>query len=358
MSHDLIALDLKGRTPPGASSIDDLPRLIARALSVVHVLIAAEDEPEDLPLLSELQQLAARFHVGAVPEDAIRTSAECLERVRPLANRTREQREEQRRELTAIVKLVREAVSTAGLELDSIHSEIEASGTRIETIVALEDPRQVRDLVKTHVARLKQLVSERRAAWEHQRQSFSDRIEALEQQLQASRQEAALDPLTGAANQGTFDREIQARVLRAGTRLVLAMLDVDNFKAINDTHGHPAGDRVLRAAAEGLRRGTRDNDLVARIGGDEFAVLMDNMTLRQAEIRFTTLLGSLKSEMAAAAGGGASPTVSCGLAELSAGDTIASLYERADQALYSAKRGGRNRVACRTRAFTRDLMRR
>jgi len=356
-SSDLIALDLKGKSPADEASVD-LPRLIARALTVVYELVSAEEEPEDAQLLAELQQLAAQYNIEPPARDAARAGMDCLERTQPVANRTRKRREEQRRELTAIVALVREAVSTAGVELESIHSEIEASGDRFEAIASLEDPRQVRDLVKVHVAQLKQLVAERRASWETQRRTFSDRIAMLEEQLQATRHQASLDPLTGIANQGSFQRECQARLRRAGSRLVLAILDVDGFKAVNDTHGHAAGDRVLTTVAQGLRKELRDGDFVARVGGDEFAVLMDNVTLRQAEARFTTVLSALKSAVAGAAGIPAVPTVSCGLAELSAGDTAASLYERADQALYDAKRAGRHRVVCKTRPFTRDLLRR
>jgi diguanylate cyclase len=97
---------------------------------------------------------------------------------------------------------------------------------------------------------------------------------------------------------------------------------------------------------------------VARVGGDEFAVLLERVTLRQAEARFTALLGRFRTEIMRGGDSGGGPSLSCGLAELSAGDTPASLYERADQALYAAKRAGKNRVVCKARPLMRDLMRR
>jgi diguanylate cyclase len=368
---DLIALDLKGGAPPAthdsapaaaapsrtADPSLELRALIVRALQLVRELVEAEDEEEDVALLGELEQLAAAYD-GTPASGSIRNGSQCLERVRPVAARTRKRRLEQRQELAAIVSLVREAVATAGSELDSIHSQIEASGERFEAITDLEDPRQVKKQVMAQVALLKQLVAERRVAWESQRQMFADRIESLEQQLHATKRQAALDGLTGVANQRSFQDEYEARVRRAGTQLVLAILDVDGFKTVNDTFGHAEGDRVLKALASGLRRGLRDGDFVARVGGDEFAVLLDRVTLRQAEVRFTALLAKMRPDLGQGFPPTIAPAVSCGLAELSAGDTTASLYQRADQALYSAKRGGRNRVATKTRPLMRDLLRR
>jgi diguanylate cyclase (GGDEF)-like protein len=368
---DLIALDLKGgRSPeagagaPGvaaasraADPLVDLRALIVRALHLVRELVAAEGEDEDVALLAELEQLAAAY--AAMPGSGpLANESACFDRVRGVAARTRKRRLEQRQELAAIVSLVREAVATAGSELESIHSQIEASGDRFAKITDLEDPKQVKAQVMAQVALLKQLVAERRVAWESQRQTFADRIASLEQQLHVTKRQAALDGLTGVANQRSFQDEYEARVGRTGSQLVLAILDVDGFKAVNDTRGHAEGDRVLKALASGLRLGVREGDFVARVGGDEFAVLLDRVTLRQAEIRFTALLAKIRPDMAQGYAAAAAPAVSCGLAELSAGDTPASLYQRADEALYAAKRAGRNRVATRTRPLMRDLLRR
>jgi diguanylate cyclase (GGDEF)-like protein len=112
---------------------------------------------------------------------------------------------------------------------------------------------------------------------------------------------------------------------------------------------------VLVTLAQALLASVRPEDLVARLGGDEFAILASELTLRQAEGRFAKTIAALatasENEMWA-------PKVSCGLAEFSAGDTYESLYERADEALYAAKRTGKHRVATKARAFIRDLMKR
>jgi diguanylate cyclase (GGDEF)-like protein len=140
---------------------------------------------------------------------------------------------------------------------------------------------------------------------------------------------------------------------------VLAVLDIDSFKAINDHHGHAQGDRALVALAETLKNSVRAHDLVARLGGDEFALLMTGLTLRQAEFRLKTVIATLAaSHFAGVDSTTFTLTVSCGAAEFSAGDTSASLIHRADEALYSAKHLGKNRVVTKASPFLADLMKR
>lgn len=157
--------------------------------------------------------------------------------------------------------------------------------------------------------------------------------------------DAATDPLTGLSNRGVFDdalpREI-SRALRYGTTLTLLMVDVDNLKSINDHAGHSAGDRSLRQVAEVLRAGLRDSDHVFRYGGDEFAALLVGSE-GAAALEVAERLRGRVNELPADAGV-VKPTLSLGVAALRATDTPESLFERADAALYAAKKAGRNRV--------------
>jgi diguanylate cyclase len=134
----------------------------------------------------------------------------------------------------------------------------------------------------------------------------------------------------------------------------MALLDVDNFKNVNDTHGHAAGDKVLQFVARTLATSFRANDLVARIGGDEFAVLASGLTMRQAEQRMKATLEALSNPTLTANRPAWTPPLSCGLVEYSAGDTTESLFERADEALYSAKKTGKNCLVAKRRAIVPD----
>jgi len=155
------------------------------------------------------------------------------------------------------------------------------------------------------------------------------------------------DHLTGAWSRRAFfalaEREVE-RVHRGGQPLSVLIFDVDHFKAINDTHGHACGDRVLAEIvlrAEGMIRSV---DACARLGGEEFAVLLPDTGGATAGGVAERLRAAL--DRAAAAGGAGQPgyTVSIGLATLQDGETLAGLLGRADAALYGAKAAGRNRV--------------
>jgi diguanylate cyclase (GGDEF)-like protein len=135
----------------------------------------------------------------------------------------------------------------------------------------------------------------------------------------------------------------------------MGMIDVDDFKTINDNHGHPVGDRILVAVAETLSRSFRSDDLVARLGGDEFAVLATSLSLAQAHSRFGAIIKVVKQACREVLPD-VSTTVSTGLAEFTAGDTAGSLQERADTALYEAKRQGKGWLVAKESPFTRDLL--
>ncbi|MEO5732060.1 MAG: diguanylate cyclase [Rubrivivax sp.] len=181
-------------------------------------------------------------------------------------------------------------------------------------------------------------------------QDISDRREAAE----ALRQSICCDHLTGLANRRAFydaaELEVQ-RWHRMPRPLSVLMIDADHFKAINDRHGHDAGDAVLRALADGLAAGFRGMDVVARIGGEEFVVLLPGTTLAAANMlaqRVATQLSQIR--VVVGEGQGRQEigfTVSIGAANMDAGvDGVGGLLKRADQALYAAKSLGRNRVEC------------
>jgi diguanylate cyclase (GGDEF)-like protein len=156
------------------------------------------------------------------------------------------------------------------------------------------------------------------------------------------------DPLTGLSNRRHFMAMAQAELQRAARYrhpLALLMIDIDHFKPINDTHGHLAGDEVLKAVAEACAHAVRSQDCLARLGGEEFAVLMPETGLHQAQSaaeRLREAVARLRCELP---GGAVAPTVSIGVAMCAgSAETLSSLMRRADHAMYSAKGQGRNRV--------------
>ena len=180
---------------------------------------------------------------------------------------------------------------------------------------------------------------------EHLRRQKAELAQALEQ----IRQLATHDDLTGLLNRrAMLDRMQleQRRSLRSGSPLLIAQLDIDHFKAVNDTHGHAAGDLVLQSFADTVRRNVRDTDVLARWGGEEFVLLLCDTPAADAVTLMERLRQAVQAMQVPVPQGGQpiTVTVSIGLARHTPADPLAGTLERADRALYAAKAGGRNRV--------------
>jgi diguanylate cyclase (GGDEF)-like protein len=167
--------------------------------------------------------------------------------------------------------------------------------------------------------------------------------------LEALRRLATHDPLTGLLNRREFDRillEEEERARRFGDTLALVMFDVDHFKAINDFHGHPAGDAVLREIAQRVSGQVRTVDRVARLGGEEFGVILVQSD-RAAALRGAELFGAAVRghPVRIARAVALTVTLCAGVASLPHDvSTAAALVAAADKALYAAKTAGRDRV--------------
>jgi len=223
--------------------------------------------------------------------------------------------------------------------------------------------RELKRKVSDEIAALRQTAEARQEADQQMAERLTKRVEVLQSTLTKVEREAASDPLTRVANRGSFDRAVTrliAQAREAGTTLSLAMLDLDDFKKINDTYGHLVGDRVLRCAADLLVSGVRKTDFVARYGGEEFVVALVGANLSQATRRFDTVLKEIASRDYEYEHEPARRTLrftaSCGLAELTAEDTEATLIARADEALYEAKRRGKNRTAGRKKSLLGSML--
>jgi diguanylate cyclase len=167
----------------------------------------------------------------------------------------------------------------------------------------------------------------------------------------ALRQTEALsltDELTGLPNRRAFvqrlDQEL-SRSQRTGQPLAMVLLDIDNFKSINDRYGHYVGDMILRCYAQSMVREFRQHDLLARYGGEEFVLLLPETLIGNARNAMEKLGRRIRCEPLDAGGIRIDlPTFSAGIACLRSGESATTLIDRADQSLYLAKRLGRNRI--------------
>ncbi|HVW24590.1 MAG TPA: GGDEF domain-containing protein [Polyangiaceae bacterium] len=178
--------------------------------------------------------------------------------------------------------------------------------------------------------------------------TLADQLRKIRGELLQARERATMDGLTQLYNRAAFDEHI-ARIadlgLLLGTPPTLLMIDVDHFKQLNDSRGHPAGDEALRKVSECLLRTfLRKEDFVARYGGEEFAIVLMDASLADARAMAERLRKTVRSMTIEHRGNSFSVTVSIGVAALVPGELAAAWIERADRALYAAKHEGRDRV--------------
>ena len=252
-------------------------------------------------------------------------------------------------------------VSPPGLSTDDVMKIV----TQFKTVAhgVAEDMSQYREVMDLAQKRIHDLNQDPAASDEsagqllaqmaHANELLQQRIAEAEatlsqqsEQMAAALNEARTDTLTKLANRRAFEDEFQRRSAefrRHGTRFLLMLIDIDRFKLLNDTYGHPAGDAVLAQLSAIRRQTVRDTDLVARFGGEEFVLLlpageMSHVTDSMERIRKAVAGNEFRLEDRTI-----QVTVSCGAAEPQERETSEALLKRSDTALYAAKKAGRNR---------------
>jgi diguanylate cyclase len=233
---------------------------------------------------------------------------------------------------------------------ESTESSVKSSLNTIEDAVSTGVLPDIRAALTQTVVQVTETFAVQKKEHEQQLLEMNERMSGLRQDLVAAQEEMQRDALTDAFNRGAFDGAIEQSLnshFILNQPVTLVMVDLDNFKQINDNYGHSAGDEVLRAVGEGLARSfIRKNDIIARYGGDEFAIILNDTSAELSVMlieRFLEYVNNIEVPGAPDA-----PRVSCsaGFTEIHSSDTVKSLIRRADRALYQAKDAGRNCLKC------------
>jgi diguanylate cyclase (GGDEF)-like protein len=192
------------------------------------------------------------------------------------------------------------------------------------------------------------LIDERKKRQQQRLKSLGEKLRAVEEELGSARKQMTLDALTQLYNRGTLDLQLERTAsvsFFSGTSACILMVDVDHFKHINDTFGHPAGDAVLQQLANRLvSTFPRKTDFISRYGGEEFCVLLQGAGYELSQRLGDRLLDAVRREEFHYQDIGIPVTVSVGVAELMPGESVPTWLERADRALYRAKDSGRDRL--------------
>lgn len=210
-------------------------------------------------------------------------------------------------------------------------------------------PEQVRLIVEFMIDENQRIMQEA-GKLENGLEQSRRQIEQLQVTLAAAEEIGTRDSLTSVANRRQFDKVLSASMATAekdNSALCLVLADIDHFKAVNDKHGHVAGDNVLKSLAELLTKNVKGRDTVARYGGEEFAIILPQTSIGDAYQVGEQIRSRLEAAHWSVAGTGGplgKITASFGIAQLRDGDTPVTMIERADANLYESKRQGRNRI--------------
>ena len=343
-----------GLTRPVDGHAEPLWRLTDQLLQLIASQAADSQTLNTHAFRQRLERFRQDLATETRPAVLEKLIEECTSACRDFFRRASAFESERESEIKGLIETLTTAIDKLAGEAVSVNKQLTGHTDRFHRLVDVEDIRDLKRRISQEVTALNQFVAEKQEREEAYYSRLTKKIEVLQAKLAETEEAAALDPLTQIPNRGTFDATIRrwlARFSQQPQPFVLVLLDIDNFKRVNDTFGHPVGDRVLLAAARTIASQMRSDDMVARYGGEEFAILMAGSSLRQAEPRVRELLTTISAAVYEFDHHGKherlSYTMSAGATEVASSDTAESIVKRADEGLYDAKKRGKNCVVCK-----------
>jgi diguanylate cyclase len=250
-----------------------------------------------------------------------------------------------------VIEMLSKAMASFDAESREHNRGILEQSRRLEEATRLDDIQSLKRALLRETDRLRQAVREKESRDTAQIEKLSLQVSALNREVQSVRSASERDRLTGIFNRRAFDRHLDDLITRNAAQaepFALLMIDIDDFKRINDAYGHLAGDRVLVTLANKCLQAVRSQDLLARYGGEEFAILLPGASLKNAINKSRQICQSIAATRYVLEGmppwEALTLTVSIGVSAWCQGDTAAALVGRADQALRAAKDAGKNRA--------------
>ena len=357
-----LRLQAEGATPVLVEELEALCERAGQALQHRHHLLAqlgslCQELTASLTDLAEddswakgqCEAMRVRIDEGLTAR-GVRAVSELLRNTRERQSQVRVERAQARDSLKGLINRMLSELNELGSQTGSFHDSVGRYADVIEKADSLEglagvvremveESRTVQSLVRQTQSRLQE---------EHSKASeLTRRVNELEEEMQRLSDEVCTDQLTQVANRRglmqAFEAE-RARHERSGVPLAIGLLDIDNFKRLNDELGHGAGDEALKSLAAVVSKTLRPTDLVARYGGEEFVVLLPETPMDEAQAILTRLQRSLTGGLFMHEQKQVFVTFSAGVTAYRHPEPIEQALERADRGMYEAKRTGKNRT--------------
>ena len=259
------------------------------------------------------------------------------------------------KEILNIIDVQRTAIAGLDTENRDYNLKMYKQSEQIGEITMLDDIKVIKNKLKKEVETIQATVRKKQGQDKQRMDALARQISSLNLELKEVKTKGMTDGLTKAYNRGAFDNYIRKIVDQNAIKrspFSLLMIDIDDFKKINDVHGHQIGDRVLVALVSKSTEFIRDEDFLARYGGEEFVLVLPGASLRNALKKAQRLRKAIAGTRykidKKKKGEGLSITVSIGVSSFGKSDSLTTVIGRADKALYQAKRTGKNRVVSET----------
>ncbi len=299
----------------------------------------------------QLVELEAEFAQSPKLKKTVSAFRRHSKRIRRFIDRQNRYLTEREKELKDIIDLLAKAMVTLDSDNQQYHQQIYRQSEKIEQFTRLDDIKKLKQALILEIENIRKTVRAKQDRDSRQLKSLSKQVSTLNVELRKARVDSVTDGLTGVFNRKALDHHLNSLVeqnTRTPAAFAVMMVDIDDFKTINDAYGHPTGDRVLLALAQKCQGLIRNDDFIARYGGEEFVIVLSSASLTNATKKAQRICSSVGETRYALNDNKdvhiLNITVSIGISVYQTGDTAESVITRADRALYLAKKTGKNRV--------------
>jgi diguanylate cyclase len=352
----------EGATPALAAEIDAICARARRLLSHRHHLVdelgrLCADLSQGLTELSEDESWARgqseamqQRLADGISARSVRAAAELLAETRARQQRVRGERDAARDTLKSLIPRMLAELSALEEQTGRFEGNVGRHAEAIERADSLEGLAGVVRAMVEETRAVQQVVGGARSRMQQESvraTELQSRVQQLEGELRRLSDEVQTDALTQVANRRGLEANFAvecAKLERDPAPLAVGLIDIDNFKKLNDTLGHAAGDKALQSLAAKVSADLRPGDSVARFGGEEFVVLLPNTAVEEAQTVLTRLQRALSASLFMHENREVFVTFSAGVTAFRPGEPLQTALERADEALYEAKRTGKNRT--------------